>query len=47
MYSYLPLMVLPIYVALELMALSSYILAGYFKRETKSLEASSSCTPRT
>jgi NADH-quinone oxidoreductase subunit N len=28
-----------IYVALELMALSSYILAGYFKGETKSTEA--------
>jgi len=29
-----------IVVALELMALSQYVLAGYFKRETKSLEAS-------
>jgi NADH-quinone oxidoreductase subunit N len=28
-----------IYVALELMALSQYVLAGYFKRETKSIEA--------
>src|SRR5512135_2507660 len=28
-----------IVVALELMALSQYVLAGYFKRETKSLEA--------
>jgi len=28
-----------IYIALELMALSQYVLAGYFKRETKSLEA--------
>ena len=28
-----------IYVALELMALSSYILAGYFKDEPKSTEA--------
>lgn len=28
-----------IYIALELMALSQYVLAGYFKRETKSIEA--------
>jgi NADH-quinone oxidoreductase subunit N len=28
-----------IYIALELMALSQYVLAGYFKRESKSLEA--------
>ena len=28
-----------IYIALELMALSQYVLAGYFKRETKSVEA--------
>lgn len=28
-----------IYVALELMALSQYVLAGYFKQETKSVEA--------
>src|SRR5258706_10162418 len=28
-----------IYVALELMALSQYVLAGYFKAETKSIEA--------
>ena len=28
-----------IYIALELMALSQYTLAGYFKRETKSIEA--------
>ncbi|KAA0255300.1 NADH-quinone oxidoreductase subunit N [Acidobacteria bacterium ACD] len=28
-----------IYVALELMALSQYVLAGYFKQETKSIEA--------
>ena len=28
-----------IWISLELMALSSYILAGYFKRETRSNEA--------
>lgn len=28
-----------IYISLELMALSQYVLAGYFKRETKSIEA--------
>ncbi len=28
-----------IYIALELMALSQYVLAGFFKRETKSIEA--------
>jgi NADH-quinone oxidoreductase subunit N len=28
-----------IYIALELMALSQYVLAGYFKRESKSIEA--------
>ena len=28
-----------LYIALELMALSQYVLAGYFKRETKSIEA--------
>ena len=28
-----------IYIALELMALSQYVLAGYFKQETKSIEA--------
>src|SRR5512143_1019712 len=28
-----------IYIALELMALSQYVLAGYFKAETKSIEA--------
>jgi NADH-quinone oxidoreductase subunit N len=28
-----------IYIGLELMALSQYVLAGYFKRETKSIEA--------
>jgi NADH-quinone oxidoreductase subunit N len=28
-----------LYIALELMALSQYVLAGYFKRETKSVEA--------